>query len=378
MAIYLYCASCKTGSPLASRKCRKCGVPFPREGKKYRVVVSVNRNRETKVVDNLTIARELEAAMKADMLRDAHGIGAKKKAPTIGEVWKRFIEWARENKRSWACDAWNYRRHVEPRFKDRTLDKLSAFDLERLKADLGKTPTRGGKPYAPATIKHQLVLIRRLYSVARKWGMYSGPDPFPNIEMPRLDNQVTEFLADAELERLLNVLDAWPFQEEGAFVKFVLLTGVRNSEACRLRWADLDLDRGLATLTTTKGKKTVTIPISQAAVDLLRTLEPRAENVFPGRNDGQRSKFRKPWIRIRQAAGLPENFRLHGLRHHFASALVSNGVDLVVVKELLTHKDISTTQRYAHLAPSAVRAAAEKSAKILTGTKKADVIEFKK
>lgn len=160
--------------------------------------------------------------------------------------------------------------------------------------------------------------------------------------MPRLDNQVTEFLSDAELERLIEVLDTWPFREEAAFVKFVLLAGVRNSEACRLRWSDLDLDRGLATLTTPKGGKTVTIPISKAA-------------------------------------GLPDDFRLHGLRHHFASALVSNGVDLAVVKkELLTHKDISTTQRYAHLAPSAVRDATEKSAKILTGTKKAEVVELKK
>jgi integrase len=378
MAIYLHCPACKSRSPLSSRSCQKCKAPFPREGRRYRVEVSVDRNRATKVVDNLSIARELEAAMKANLLRDAHGLGAKKKAPSLGAVWNRYIEWARENKKTWQCDEWNYRRHIAHRFKDRTLDRLSAFDLEKLKSDLARTPTKRGESYAPATIKHQLVLIRRLYSVARKWGMYSGPDPFPNVEMPRLDNQVTEFLENAELERLLEVLDTWPFKEEAAFVKFVLLTGVRNSEACRLRWRDIDFERGLATLITPKGKKTVTIPISQAAVNLLRTLEPRAENVFPGRNDGQRSKFRKPWIRIRKAAGLPDDFRLHGLRHHFASALVSNGVDLAVVKELLTHKDISTTQRYAHLAPSAVRDAAEKSAKILTGTKKADVIELKK
>ena len=68
----------------------------------------------------------------------------------------------------------------------------------------------------------------------------------------------------------------------------------------------------------------------------------------------------------RKAAGLPADFRFHGLRHHFASALVSNGVDLSVVSALLTHKDMGTTQRYAHLAPGVVKAAAQKSADILT------------
>ncbi|MBW1953762.1 MAG: tyrosine-type recombinase/integrase, partial [Deltaproteobacteria bacterium] len=61
-----------------------------------------------------------------------------------------------------------------------------------------------------------------------------------------------------------------------------------------------------------------------------------------------------------------ENFRFHGLRHHFASVLVSNGVDLTVVQGLLTHKDARTTQRYAHLAPGALKEAAARSGELLT------------
>jgi site-specific recombinase XerD len=54
---------------------------------------------------------------------------------------------------------------------------------------------------------------------------------------------------------------------------------------------------------------------------------------------GREPIFNGPWQRIRKAADLPEGFRLHGLRHHFASTLVSAGVDLLVVQKLLTHKD---------------------------------------
>ena len=79
------------------------------------------------------------------------------------------------------------------------------------------------------------------------------------------------------------------------------------------------------------------------------------EFIFYGKNGNQRTDFRGPWYRIKKAAELPKAFRLHGLRHHFASSLVSAGVDLYTVSKLLTHKDTATTQRYAHLADQTLR-----------------------
>lgn len=64
------------------------------------------------------------------------------------------------------------------------------------------------------------------------------------------------------------------------------------------------------------------------------------------------------------------------MRHHFASTLVSNGTDLSIVKELLSHKSLSMTERYSHLAPSAVKAAALKSGKLLSGKKKAKIVKL--
>jgi site-specific recombinase XerD len=63
---------------------------------------------------------------------------------------------------------------------------------------------------------------------------------------------------------------------------------------------------------------------------------------------------------------LPTKFRLHGLRHHYASSLVSAGVDLYTVSKLLTHKDTKTTQRYAHLADQALRDAVNLSDRLQT------------
>lgn len=146
----------------------------------------------------------------------------------------------------------------------------------------------------------------------------------------------------------------------------------------RLKWQDIDFQRGYVTLSKPKGGVTRTVPVSDKALDVLRSLQVSTEYVFPGKA-GPRTSFKGPWERIRKAAGLSQDFRLHGLRHHFASALVSSGVDLTVVRELLSHKDISTTQRYSHLRPDVVQEVARKSADIIkpSSEKKATVLRKK-
>jgi len=164
--------------------------------------------------------------------------------------------------------------------------------------------------------------------------------------------------------RLMETLENWPFRESAAFVKFALFTGLRRGEIFKLTWQDVDFEHGLIRLRDPKGGKTENIPISNEAMEILKTLDKSSDYVFPGKDGKQRTNFYGPWQRIRQAAGLPD-FRLHGLRHHFASTLVSAGFDLLVVQRLLTHKDAKTTQRYAHLSPGALKEAAMKSGEVL-------------
>ena len=330
--------------------------------------------RITKVVENLTLAREWETAKKADLLRGDLDINQKgKPALTLNDVWAKYLPWAKENKKSWKDDNWYYAKHLVPRFGNKRLDSIAPIDIERMKKELRE---RG---YAPATIKHQIAILRRLFNLARKWDLYEGKNPVESVEMPKIDNQITEFLKDDEIDRLLKVLEEWPWKESSALIKFALFSGFRKGEILRLTWEDVNFEQGMITLREPKGGKTQTIPISPQALEVLRGLKKTSPYVFAGQGGKQKTNFRGPWYKIRKAAGLPDKFRFHGLRHHFASVLVSNGVDLLVVQKLLTHKDSKTTQRYAHLAPGALKDAAMKSGELLMpNNKNKEVIEMDK
>ena len=129
MAIQIFCTSCKTSNGLDAKKCSKCGTAFTRD-KKYRVCVSNKGKRVTRVVDNLTIAREVEAAFKGDLVRDEFEIAdhrAQEKPLTLADVWDKYLPWAKEHKKSWRDDLYYYQKHIEPRFASKALSDISGF-----------------------------------------------------------------------------------------------------------------------------------------------------------------------------------------------------------------------------------------------------------
>jgi|GEM_PF-221115 integrase/ribosomal protein L40E len=393
MAIQIYCDECRTSNKLDAKKCRKCGGAFVRE-KTFRVDVSLKGKRITRQAPNLTLAREIESNLKTELLREEFDITAHKtkKAVTLADVWAKYLPWAKEHKKSWKDDEWNYNRHLQPRFGAKPLENISALDIERMKLELKKGTNKNGNPFTPATIKHQIVLLRRLFNMAAKWRIYNGPNPVSSVELPKLDNMKTEYLSDDEIERLRNVVDSWPCRVTASLVKFGMLTGLRRGELFRLEWPDIDFEHRLITLRTPKGGKTQTIPVSGEAIMVLEqtgriALQKEAhspeevaeisEFVFPNIDGSPRKSIRDPWESIKSKAGLPSDFRFHGLRHSWASRMVSSGVDLAVVQTLMTHKHASTTERYAHLMPNALKRAAEASADIMKSKSTGKVVNLR-
>ena len=149
-----------------------------------------------------------------------------------------------------------------------------------------------------------------------------------------------------------------------------LFTGMRAGELFRLKWDDLDFERGFINIRDPKGGQDQKIPLNEPTRQLLDA-HPRTESpfVFPGRNGNQRISLTDVSRRIRAKAGLPKDFRpMHGLRHVYASTLASSGqVDMYTLQKLLTHKTPTMTQRYAHLRDETLKRAAELAGDLLGG-----------
>jgi integrase len=141
---------------------------------------------------------------------------------------------------------------------------------------------------------------------------------------------------------------------------FLWYTGCRPQEACELRWSDVRFDEGMIVLTEHKTIRTQSqprprvVPMDPIVVKLLRwikRLEQPGEHVF--------LTFRKtPWERhnlshrmrrARQAASLPADVKLYGVRHAFGTRGVMNQCDLKTLSALMGHTTTRMTEYYVHL-----------------------------
>lgn len=150
----------------------------------------------------------------------------------------------------------------------------------------------------------------------------------------------------------------------------MLLTGLRTGEILSLRYEDLDVSSKSVFLSKTKAGSRRTVPIAASVMELLQSLPRVAGNpyLFPGRKPGKPlCVIRKAFDRVCEEAGITKRLVPHQLRHTFASHGLAVHGSLEELQSLLGHTQGATTGRYAHLAPSATRAVANRIAARLTG-----------
>ncbi len=151
-----------------------------------------------------------------------------------------------------------------------------------------------------------------------------------------------------------------------------LHTGMRAGEIFSLCWQDVDLERGMLTLLNTKNGLSRPAFLTEQAKGMLKARKPAATSptdlVFPPTGNRQKEQIQRisdTFPKAVDALGLNKGISdprhkttFHTLRHTYASWQVERGVDLYTVKELLGHKTLAMTSRYAHLSPSTLQAAA--------------------
>lgn len=303
-------------------------------------------------------AKRMHGEQLPNRKRRAEAQAAKlKRTWTVSNLWKAYQE--AKPGLNYASYYSLYKLYVGPAFGDKQPKDISPFDIERLK--------RRMQDKSPQTQAHALELLRRIIRFGIKGGLCLGPAFI--IQLPRVNNEKTEDLTPEQLSRLIQAIDEQitfktPFRQGAYMMRLALLTGMRRGEMFKLEWDDIDWHRKNVRLREAKSGQDEIIPMSSYTAKLLEAVNKEegkgARFVFPGRDGEQRTTIVRQVNQIKKLADLPADFRaLHGLRHVFASGLISNGVSFDIVSRLLCHKGRHVTHRYAHLRDDALREAAE-------------------
>lgn len=208
------------------------------------------------------------------------------------------------------------------------------------------------KDVAPATRNRYRALMRSMLRAAeRDWEWI---DRAPIIKAEVEQNKRVTFLTREKAEVLIEALP----EKYRMPVRFALLTGLRRSNVFGLRWENVNLEQGTAWVEADEAKagKRIVIPLNKQARELLASLPGPRE----GRVWGDMTRvWCNTWKAACKRAGVP-GFRFHDLRHTWASWHAMAGTPLQVLQELGGWNSHEMVQRYAHLAPEHLAAAAER------------------
>ncbi|WP_395696646.1 tyrosine-type recombinase/integrase [Methylocella sp.] len=274
-------------------------------------------------------------------------------------------------------------RLVRPRLGALKLESVTRQDVARLHFELRSTPTQANR---------MLSFLSKAFANAELWGLRpEGANPCRKIK--RYPEHARErFLSAQELARLGAALEEaeteglpWELDPEKplskhtakeenrrtflapealAVIRVLLFTGARRGEIVSLAWEHVKFDLGVVDLPEKKGGTRKAHPVSVAALELLAA-QPRVDGspwVFPRRADPARhisaEVVETAWQRVRSRAGL-NDVHLHDLRHTVGTYAAQSGANAFAIRDLLRHKTMAMTGRYANFDASPVRAVSD-------------------
>ena len=206
---------------------------------------------------------------------------------------------------------------------------------------------------AASTVNREMTVLKHMLARAVSWE-YLGTNRVAGLKPLREPSGRTRFLSLEEIERLLAACEDSISPCLRSFVVVALNTGMRRNEILELTRRSVDWVNRVATLADTKNGEARYVYLNDAALEALRSLPPRLDTtrLFPIGPNQTTMLFHRAVKR----AGI-EDFRLHDLRHTFASYQAMSGVAARGLQSLLGHKDPRMTMRYSHLSEAYLRAA---------------------
>lgn len=284
---------------------------------------------------------------------------------TLGELLNKYEE---NHKHQASFGSW--KAVCLPRFRsyfgeDTRLANIRYVDLETYRNWLQETPTRHGTVRKAATVNREISCLHHLFAKAVEWEMVErSPFERGRTLLLKENNKRLRYLSAEEIGRLMAECP----EHLRRIVECALHTGMRRGEILNLKWSQIR--NGFIYLEKTKTNEARQVPINNDLAGLFKEIrkELRGEYVFTYRKneekikDHTRYRKRTEVFPLGQSVGSVktafngalkragiENFRFHDLRHTFASQLIMRGGTLKDVQEILGHKTMTMTLRYAHL-----------------------------
>ena len=269
----------------------------------------------------------------------------------------------------------NYRKHVKhivAGLGDIWLQKLTP---QQVQSFLTKKLDEG---LSPKYVREMLGVLRLALKNAVQWG-YISRNVCELVTRPRVPKHDIAPLTLEQAQRFRQHLQGHRFE---VLITMAVVTGMRRGELLSLRWSDIDFQRGILQVLHTvdrftgygyvegepksaAGVRSIRLPaflmemlkqhrVQQVAQKSQAKTWQERDLVFPNSRGGylHPNHLGEAFRELLEEAGLP-SIRFHDLRHSAATILLSMGVNIKVIQEMLGHSDISITLRvYGHLLPS--------------------------
>lgn len=180
------------------------------------------------------------------------------------------------------------------------------------------------------------------------------PLVLPKVKKPK---KLPAVLSREEVQKIINSISNLKHR---TIVALAYGSGLRVSEAVKLKISNIDLGRGLIYVHSAKGQKDrVTVFPEKLGLDIIILIagRPMDDFLFASERGGRLTERTAQAIfeKALMKSGVGKNASFHSLRHSFATHLLENGVDVRYVQELLGHQNIRTTQIYTHLTNPALK-----------------------
>jgi integrase len=311
--------------------------------------------RESSYSSKFKVAQDILVEQKNKVREGNEPLPVKRiKNHSFIELADQYMIWA-ERQRSFGSKKYFIRELVN-QFGNCPLRRFNTMLVEEFQT---KT-IKAGK--SPATANRYLATLKHMFTKAVEWEMVEeeAAKRVQRVKHLEENNRRLRYLSERESQNLIDACNPCLFPKYlkppnylMPIVVCALNTGMRKEEILSLQWEkNIDLVHGFILLEITKNGERREIPINQTLRDILQGLTRRLGSPYAFINEeGKRLKeIKRTFHTALRRAGI-KDFTFHDLRHTFASQLVMKGADITTVKELLGHKTLAMTLRYAHLAP---------------------------